>query len=162
MNEAQDRVDPAETEPDWLAPVTDSVPVREQAGPIWFPPPRSPAELDAQVQQVRSLTTVTPTTVVRRGLFMWLRIFVLEEKASGKRSRVNMRIPIPLPLIGLLLPWRMSSRQALAVLNQMYESEEGAALAERTLAGHTAFEFIHVEESNPKTGAWSYVVMGLE
>lgn len=162
MADLDDTTDPPEPAPEWLVRAPDTLPVRSGDSSAWLAPPGSPADLEAQVLQLRALTTMPATTAIRRGLFMWLRIFVLEHKASGKQSRVNMRLPIPIPLLGLLLPWRMSNRQALALLNQMYDSADGAALAERALASHTAFEFIHVEETNPRTGSWNYVVMGLE
>jgi hypothetical protein len=50
----------------------------------------------------------------------------------------------------------------VALLNRIYGSADGAALADRALASHMAFEVVHVEEANPRTGAWEYVVVGLE
>ncbi len=170
MSQTQDELEPAEPDVAWPARLPEPEPERpthalatsrgDAAG--FLPVPWTPAELEEQVQELRRLTAVAPTTAVRRSLFMWLRIFVLERKARGKVSRVNVRVPIPLPLIGLLLPWRMSRKQALALLAEVHQAADSAALAQRTLAGHTALEIIHVEEANPNTGASTYVVVGLE
>jgi hypothetical protein len=162
MDDVDEITELPEPEREWLARVTDPDLMPRGNHAALLVPATSPAELEAQVQQLRVFTAVAPSTAFRRILFMWLRVYALEHKASGKQSRVNVRVPIPLPLVGLLLPWRMSKKQALALLNMMYDSTNGAALAERALASHMPFEIVHVEESNPKTGAWEYVVVGLE
>jgi hypothetical protein len=72
----------------------------------------------------------------RRALFSWLRIFVHN---PGDGERVNLRIPIPIPLVGLLLPSQPPVNQALRLRNMM------------------AIEFIRVEEDDGEL-----VIIGLD
>ena len=55
----------------------------------------------------RPMSRVAPSTV-RRLLFCWLRIYVCEEKAGQKASVVNVRLPIPLPLVATLFGDQLS------------------------------------------------------
>ena len=64
-------------------------------------PKASSSELMVQVDTVRSMAKAAPVKIGRRALFSWLRIFVHH---PGNGERVNLRIPIPIPLVGLLLP----------------------------------------------------------
>jgi hypothetical protein len=129
-------------------------------------PPAAPlalaGDLPAQVRLVRDLTAARPGTVARRALFMWLRIFVDEQKPGGKRERVNIRVPLPLPFIGLLLPYKISSSTALAALAEAHAASDGPTALQRALDAHMPFEFVHVEETNDRTGKQSLVVIGLE
>jgi hypothetical protein len=142
----------------------DLVPAAERApGPGPGPAPLAlGGDLTAQVRTVRALSTVRPGTTARRALFMWLRIFVDERKPNGKQERVNVRIPIPLPLLGLLLPWRMSGSQAMKLLADAYAAGDPLPALQRGLDGYLAFEFVRVEETNPATGKTQLVVIGLE
>lgn len=119
-------------------------------------------DLPAQIQLVRDLTATRPGTIARRALFMWLRIFVDEAKPGGKRERVNIRVPLPLPLLGLLLPYKISGSTALAALAEAHAAQDGPTALQRALDAHMPFEFVHVQETNERSGKQSLVVIGLE
>jgi len=65
----------------------------------------------------------SPATVMRRGIFVWLKIFVHDYK---KNEVVNLKIPLPIPLIGLLFRRTMSSKHALklAGILKQHETDE--------------------------------------
>lgn len=99
----------------------------------------------------------SPATVIRRGFFVWLKIYVHELK---KNETVNLRFPIPIPLLGLLFRRRMNSRQALklASLLKQHESNEIEAwnMASNFLDSIGGAEFIRVENNK------EIVVIGFE
>lgn len=115
---------------------------------------------DIEVLQVASARPAS--TVLRRLLFVWLRIYVNERKAGGSWERVDLRLPIPIPLLGALLRRRMGSGAALQALARIEQSgDTGAALA-RQVDAFTGFELIRVEESHPEKGKASLVVIGID
>jgi hypothetical protein len=140
-------------------PAEDSAPL-DRAGPAQ--PLALGGDLPSQVKLVRDLSAVRPGTVGRRALFMWLRIFVDESKPGGKHTRVHVRVPLPIPLLGLLLPLKMSPARALAALADAHAAPDGPTALQRSLNAHMAFELVHVEETNPRTGKRELVVIGVE
>lgn len=120
----------------------------------------APMVLD--VPSIQALTTVAPNTALRRLLFMWFRVFVFETKANGRVERVNIKLPLPIPLVGAFLSRRMSSRQALKALTAAEQSPDGFAVIERYMDSNMGFEFVRVEEHNPATGRYELVVVGFD
>ena len=83
----------------------------------------SQAELAEIVRQVRDGNQQAYVTFLRRALFLWLRIYVYEWKAGEKTGAVNIRIPIPLPLIGAFFRQRLSWSQAFRFIEQSRRSQ---------------------------------------
>lgn len=116
-------------------------------------PKASSSELMVQVDTVRSMAKAAPVKIGRRALFSWLRIFVHH---PGSGERVNLRIPIPIPLVGLLLPTQPPVNQALRLRNMMAESDNPAKTLETYMESLMAIEFIRVEEDD------ELVIIGLD
>ncbi len=77
--------------------------VREHQLPVQAKP--APIRIDlaeARALEARRPPSHAAPSTVRRLLFCWLRIYVCEEKAGRKASVVNLRLPIPLPLVATL------------------------------------------------------------
>ena len=116
-------------------------------------PKASSSELMVQVDTVRSMAKAAPVKIGRRALFSWLRIFVHN---PGEGERVNLRIPIPIPLVGLLLPSQPPMNQALRLRNMMVESDDPAKTLETYLDSLMAVEFIRVQDDD------ELVIIGLD
>ena len=107
-------------------------------------PEKHHQSLVQSVEQIRTLTAVSPATQTRRLLFSWLRIYVTEKNGS----KVNLRIPIPIPIIGALLPRHISSKQALTLYQSIRESGDETAVLTSYLDQQMGFEMIRVEEED--------------
>ncbi len=103
-----------------------------------------------------------PGTALRRLLFVWLRIFVAERKSSGDWQRVDVRLPIPLPLIGLMLRRKLDGRSAMRLLARIEDDPEPGGALGRQLDAFTGFELIRVEENKPGSGKSQLVVIGID
>lgn len=125
---------------------------QEQDKSVWQPKASS-NELMMQVETVQSLAKAAPVKIGRRALFSWLRIFVHDPKAG---ERVNLRIPIPIPLVGLLLPQQPPVNQALRLRNMMVESDDPAKTLETYMDSLMAVEFIRVQDGD------ELVIIGLD
>jgi hypothetical protein len=120
---------------------------------------RSHAIVD-EVRVVRDMTAAGPSKYARRLLFLWFRVFVLDEKEGRKDQRVNVRIPIPLPLIGLLFPRSVGWQHALAAIAAAREAQRPALVMRDHLDSVMALEFVRVEQEKP--GKRQLVVVGLD
>ncbi|WP_420641918.1 hypothetical protein [Candidatus Leptofilum sp.] len=132
--------------------VEKQVTVLPQDKEVWQPND-SNKEMMTQVETVRSLAKAAPVKIGRRALFSWLRIFV-HHPSDGER--VNLRIPIPLPLVGLLLPTQPPVNQALRLRNMMAESDNPAKTLETYMDSLMAVEFVRVEDDD------ELVIIGLD
>ena len=126
--------------------------VLQQDKELWQPNATS-NELMMQVETVQSLAKAPPVKIGRRALFSWLRIFV-HNPSDGER--VNLRIPIPIPLVGLLLPQQPPVNQALRLRNMMVQSDDPAKTLEAYLDSLMAVEFIRVQDDD------ELVIIGLD
>lgn len=126
--------------------------VLQQDKDVWQPN-ASGSELMVQVETVQSLAKAAPVKIGRRTLFSWLRIFV-HNPSDGER--VNLRIPIPIPLVGLLLPHQPPVNQALRLRNMMVQSDDPAKTLETYLDSLMAVEFIRVQDDD------ELVIIGLD
>lgn len=126
--------------------------VLQQDKDLWQPDATN-SELMVQVETVQSLAKAPPAKIGRRALFSWLRIFVHDAKDN---ERVNLRIPIPIPLVGLLLPQQPPVNQALRLRNMMVESDDPGKTLEVYLDSLMAVEFIRVNDGD------ELVIIGLD
>ena len=118
--------------------------VIQQENALWEPNVTN-SELMVQVETVQALAKAAPAKIGRRALFSWLRIYV---NHPGDGERVNLRIPIPIPLVGLLLPQQPPVNQALRLRNMMVKSDDPAKTLETYMDSMMAVEFVRVEDDD--------------
>ena len=123
-------------------------------------PPTAAGALLAHVEQVRSATAATPAKTFRRLLFFWFRVYVRSNK-RGKAERVNVAIPIPIPLLGLLFPGKLSWNQALQVATLADDPETLPEIG-TYLESCMGLELVRVEQDNPDREHYELVVVGLD
>ena len=123
-------------------------------------PTRSVAELSQAVDAVRALAPTSPTRLLRRILFVWFRVYVRETKRE-KVERVNVRIPIPIPVIGALLPLGLSRMKALKAVALAEASDDPANDVSDYLDSVMGFELVRVDERKGNDHR-SLVVVGFD
>lgn len=109
------------------------------------PRDRSVTAMRAAVDDVRALAEQPATKQVRRFIFVWFRVFVLGIKGT-KRERVDVRIPIPLPIVGGLFPLGLTRQKALKALAIAESSDDPATAVSDYLDSVMGFEFVRVED----------------
>lgn len=114
----------------------------------------------AQVEQVRASTESTPAKTFRRLLFFWFRVYVRSTK-RGKAERVNVAIPIPIPLVGLLFPGRLSWNQALQIASMANDPQTVPEIGQY-LESCMGLELVRVEQDHPERQHHELVVVGLD
>ena len=110
------------------------------------------------VQQVREGSRQPYGTFMRRVLFVWLRVYVFEVSNNGESQAVNVRIPIPLPLIGAFFQSKLSWSQAFQYIERSRGTQ--GIPAERFLESCMALEFVRVYEVEAEQE--QLVVVGLD
>ena len=118
----------------------------------------SQAELAEIVRQVRDGNPQAYVTLLRRALFLWLRIYAYEWKAGEKTGAVDVRIPIPVPLIGAFFRQRLSWSQAFRFIEQSRRPE--GIPPSRFLDSCMAVELLRINES--KRDKEGLVVIGFD
>lgn len=121
------------------------------------PHPDRIINLGDQVQELQSLSTIPIGSTLRRLLFVWLRIYV-NEKKRGKSERVNIKIPLPIPIIGATFARQLSFQKAAQLAAQARRGEDVSELLDSTMG----FEFIRVEDDHSERGKSTLVVIGLD
>lgn len=123
-------------------------------------PTRSVTEMHREVDSVRAIAEQPPTRQARRILFMWFRVFVHEQK-RGKSNRVNVRIPIPIPIVGAFFAPGLSRQRALKALAIAENADDPAEAISDYLDSVMGFEFVRVDESKGPDHR-SLVVVGFD
>ena len=113
-----------------------------------------------EVQALRDMTAIEPSRFVRRLLFLWLRVYVLNSREGRREERVDVRIPIPIPLVGALFPRSIGWRQALAAIAAAHDASDARSALRTRLDASMAFEFVRVESE--RHGKRELVVVGLD
>ncbi len=116
------------------------------------------AALPQVVSQVRDGSRQPYGTFLRRVFFFWLRVYVCEVYTNGKSKAVNVRIPIPLPLIGAFFQSKLSWSQAFQFIERSGRAQ--GIPPERFLESCMALEFVRVYED--KEEKEELVVVGLD
>ena len=106
---------------------------------------RSIDGIASAIESLRRIAATPPSRIVRRFIFVWLRVYVRETK-HGKAERVNVKIPIPLPLIGGLIPPGLSRTKALRALAIAQASDDAATALSDYLDSVMGFELVRVDE----------------
>jgi len=99
----------------------------------------------ADVDHIRALAAQPASRALRRFIFVWFRVFVLDIKGP-KREKVNVRIPIPLPIVGGLFPHGLTRQKALQALAVAESSDDPATAVADYLDSVMGFEFVRVED----------------
>ena len=110
------------------------------------------------VRQVREGSRQPYGTFMRRVLFVWLRVFAFEVDTNGESQAVNVRIPIPLPLIGAFFQSKLSWSQAFQYIERSRRTQ--GIPPERFLESCMALEFVRVYEVEEEKE--QLVVVGLD
>lgn len=97
-------------------------------------------------------------TFLRRALFFWLRIYICECKAGQETSAVDLRIPIPLPLIGAFFRQKLSWPQAFRLVEQSRRPQ--GIPQSRLLESYMAVELLRINEE--KGDKEELVVIGFD
>ena len=124
------------------------------------PAQKNKRSLIAEAQEVRAATEVPVGKRVRRLIFMWLRIYVFEVK-YGKTQRVNIAIPIPIPLLGGLFGGQMPLERALKVARLTEDGEE-SEMASGYIESTMGLELIRVDQVDEDRQKQQLVVIGLD
>ena len=110
------------------------------------------------VRQVQEGSRQPNSTFWRRVLFFWLRIYKYECMASEKSSVLDLRIPIPLPLIGAIFQQKLSWSQAFQFIEQSRRPD--GIPPERFLESCMPLEFLRLYEG--KNEKEELLVIGLD
>ena len=112
------------------------------------------------IEHVRAIAATPPSRILRRFAFMWFRVYVRETK-WGKVERVNVKFPIPIPLVGVLFPAGLSRAKALKAVALAKTTEDPEAAVSDYLDSVMGFEFVRVEERK-SADHHSLVVVGFD
>jgi len=122
-----------------------------------------PADGDAFAQQIQAIQSVSErprATTWRRAFLLWLRIYQWEKiKDGSKAKRLDLRIPIPVPILGVFLRRRLTWEQALHLLHALRRSS-ATEMFEPYLDGCMALEVLRIEEE--KNDKQELLVIGLD
>jgi hypothetical protein len=137
---------------------TDLVPV-DQRREIVPASMRVPAVAD-EVHRIQVMTSPGPSRLLRRVLFLWFRVYVRSTREGRKEERVDVRIPIPLPIVGLIFPWRVGWKHALAAVGAAHAGDDAVKSLRTHLESVMALEIVRVENERP--GKYELVVIGFD
>jgi hypothetical protein len=132
----------------------------DRSGLVTVGATRGSGALLAQVEQVRASSGAPPAKFLRRLLFFWLRIYVHSTK-RGKEERVNVAVPVPIPLLAILFPGRLTWNQALKVATLADDPERASEIG-RYLESCMGLELVRVEQDNPEREQRELVVIGFD
>lgn len=123
-------------------------------------PTRTVANVQQEAKELQEISTASNARTVRRLLFVWLRIFSYETK-WGKAQKVNVGIPIPIPLVGALFGRKISWEQAthLAADPEVANDPE---FYDAYLSSCMSLEFVRFQEYHPERGKKQLVVIGFD
>lgn len=113
--------------------------------------------LGDQVKELQALSTISMGSTLRRLVFVWLRVYVKETKRD-KSQKVNIKIPLPIPIIGATFARQLSFQKAARVAAQARRGQD----VSDTLESAMGFEFVRVEEAHPDRDKSTLVVVGLD
>lgn len=113
--------------------------------------------LGDQVKELQALSTIPIGSILRRFVFVWLRIYVNERK-RGKSEKVNIKIPLPIPIIGAAFAHQLSFQRAAKLAAQARRGED----VSDSLDSNMGFEFVRVEDDHSERDKSTLVVIGLD
>jgi hypothetical protein len=123
-----------------------------------LPPDERIINIGSDAKEVQELSTASPTRLFRRLFFVWLRIYV-NEKKYGKSEKVDISIPIPIPIIGATFKRQLSYQKAARLAAQ---ARRGEIDLDQALESTMGLEIVRVQEEQPERGKSQLVVIGLD
>lgn len=120
------------------------------------PPADRVIHLADDAKELQTMSTISTGSTVRRLFFVWLRVYVHEVK-YGEHQKVNVRFPIPIPLIGAVFARQLSFSNAARLAAQARRGEDVSEYLDSAMG----LEFVRVQEDNDK-GKSQLVVVGLD
>lgn len=120
------------------------------------PPADRVIHLADEAKELRTMSTISAASTVRRLFFVWFRVYVHEVK-YGKHEKVNLKIPLPIPLIGAVFARQLSFSNAARLAAQARRGEDVGEYLDSAMG----LEFVRVHEDNDK-GKSQLVVVGLD
>ena len=121
---------------------------------------RSVEAMAREVESVRAIAATPPSRILRRFAFVWFRVYVRETK-WGKTERVNVKFPIPIPLVGALFPAGLSRAKALKAVALAKTTDDPENAVSDYIDSVMGFEFVRVEERK-SADHHSLVVVGFD
>lgn len=109
-------------------------------------------------KEIQQMSAASPLRSLRRLLFVWLRIYVNETR-HGKSQKVDISIPIPIPLIGATFTRELSFARAARLANQ---ARRGEINLDEAIESTMGLEIVRVHEEQPERGKSQLVVIGLD
>lgn len=113
--------------------------------------------LGDDVREIQTLSETPVLRVLRRFVFVWLRIYV-HETNRGKVEKVNISIPLPIPLLGATFARRLSFERAARMAARARRGED----VSDSIQSSMGLELIRVDDDQPDHGKRSLVVIGLD
>src|SRR5581483_2205181 len=113
--------------------------------------------LGDEVKQLQELSTIPAGRALRRLFFIWFRVYVHEVK-YGKHEKVNVSIPLPIPLVGAAFARQLSFQRAAKLAALARRGEDVSEYLDSTMG----LEFVRVEEEKLERGKSTLVVVGLD
>ena len=110
------------------------------------------------VRQVQNGSQPAQSAFWRRVLFFWFRIYKYESATREKCSVLDLRIPIPVPLVGALFGQKLSWSQAFRFIEQSRQPR--GIPPERFLESCMPLEFLRLYEG--KNGKEELLVIGFD
>ena len=110
------------------------------------------------VRQVHESSCGAHSTFWRRVLFFWFRIDKYENRSIEKSSVLDLRIPIPVPLVGALFRPGLSWSQAFRFIEQSRRPQ--GVPPERYLESCMPLEFLRLYED--RNGKEELLVIGFD
>ncbi|MCC7161180.1 MAG: hypothetical protein IT331_01695 [Anaerolineae bacterium] len=115
-------------------------------------------DINTDARQVQEMSSGSNFRFFRRWFFIWFRVYVKETK-YGKSEKVNVSIPLPIPIVGATFARHLSLQKAARLAN---EARRGEIDLDEALESTMGFEFVRVHEANPERGKSSLVVVGFD
>ncbi|MDL1896269.1 hypothetical protein FBQ82_08360 [Anaerolineae bacterium CFX7] len=110
-------------------------------------------------KQLQAISKVPSTRLFRRLFFIWFRVYVRETK-HNKTERVNIRIPLPIPIIGAAFSRQLSMQKAAKIAAELRRGR--AVELDELLESEMGYEFVRVHEEHPERGKSELVVIGFD
>ncbi|MBI4675241.1 MAG: hypothetical protein HY741_26665 [Chloroflexi bacterium] len=110
-----------------------------------------------EAKQLQDMSTIPAARSFRRLFFIWFRVYVRETK-YGKSEKVNVSIPLPIPLIGAAFARQLSFHKAAKLAAAARRGQD----IDELLESEMGFEFVRVHEEHPERGKSQLVVVGLD
>ena len=109
-------------------------------------------QLTDQIIEIQHLSHAPQSTITRRALWFWLLVYVCDKKDKV----TNVRVPIPIPLVGLFFPRELDTKRALSLVELLANDANNPKAVREYLDTIMPVEFVRVD------GDGELVIVGFE